>query len=59
MSSEPKPIKKFGKRNFFCRHYNCCLDYAVNQHWRNFACPSGCAFIRDKSALRSLVVNED
>ena len=56
----PRPIKKFGKRNVFCRHYNSCLDYAVDHQWRNFACPTECAFIRDKAAMRTLqAVNED
>ena len=50
--NDPKPIKKYGKRNVFCRHYNNCLDYAVDHQWRNFACPSECAFIRDKAAMK-------
>jgi len=58
--NEPKPIKKFGRRNFFCRHYSDCLDYAVLKQWRNFACPAECMFIRDKTEVPVLLaVNQD
>ena len=60
MNKPPKPIKKFGKRNVFCRHYNDCLDYAVNKQWRNFACPTECAFILDKEETQfQYAVNDD
>jgi len=57
---EPKPIKKYGQRNVFCRYYNSCLDYAVDKQWRNFACPAECDFIKDNSEKPlQVAVNED
>ncbi len=47
----PRPIKRLGHRNVFCRLYNSCLDYAVEKKWLHFACPKTCPLIEDQGEM--------
>jgi len=47
----PRPIKRVGYRNVFCRLYNDCLDYAVENKWLNFACPDGCPHLHEQEEV--------
>ncbi len=38
MHLEGNPSKKGGKRNVWCKHYSPCLDYAIENSWKDWGC---------------------
>jgi hypothetical protein len=45
------------KRHVFCRHYDTCLDYAIQKNWQAFSCELCASFEREKRSI--LEWNED
>lgn len=45
------------KRHVFCRHYDTCLDYAIQKNWQAFSCEMCTGFELEKRTI--LEWNED
>ena len=38
MYPETTPSRRKGKRNIWCKDYNGCLDYAIDNSWQSWGC---------------------
>lgn len=36
------------RRNVFCKHYNACLDHAIEKNWQGFSCEACRGYERER-----------